>query len=97
MQAADPLLRSNMKNGEFGSENKMLESIIIDPNYVVVVASVFVLPFIPKPRITLHHDINRDVEKYFVIQDHICDLGQNDINIIVTVLVSLSHTLGREF
>ena len=26
-----------MKNGEFGSENKMLESIIIDPNYVVVV------------------------------------------------------------
>ena len=95
MQAADPLLRSNMKNGEFGSENKMLESIIIDSNYVVVgCASVFVLPFIPKPRITLHHDINRDVEKYFVIQDHICDLGQDDI--IVTVLVSLSHTLDRE-
>ena len=96
MQAADPLLRSNMKNGEFGSENKMLESIIIDPKLCCGgCLLVFVLPFIPKPRITLHHDINRDVEKYFVIQDHICDLGQDDI--IVTVLVSLSHTLDREF
>ena len=60
---------------------------------LTMLCAVFVLPFIPKPRITLHHDINRDVEKYFVIQDHICDLGQDDI--IVTVLVSLSHTLGR--
>ena len=94
MQAADPLLRSNMKNGEFGSENKMLESIIIDPKLCCGCATVFVLPLIPKPRITLHHDINRDIEKYFVIQDHICDLGQDDI--IVTVLVSLSHTLDRE-
>ena len=86
MLAADPLL--NMKNGEFDSENKMLESLIIDPNYVVVVhAAVFVLPLIPKPGITLRHDINCDVEKHFVIQDHICDLGQNDI--IVTVLVRL--------
>lgn len=72
MLTVDPLL--NMKNGEFDSENKMLESIIIDPNYVVV-AAVFVLPLIPKPGITLRHDINCDVEKYFVIQDHNCDLG----------------------
>ena len=49
--------------------------------------------FIPKPGITLRHDINCDVEKHFVIQDHICDLGQNDI--IVTELVRLSHTLAR--
>ncbi len=52
-----------------------------------MVAAVFVLPLIPKPGITLRHDINCDVEKHFVIQDHICDLGQNDI--IVTVLVRL--------
>lgn len=34
--AADPLL--NMKNGEWDSENKMLESIIIDPNFIVAAA-----------------------------------------------------------
>ena len=84
MHTADPLL--DMKNGEFGSENKMLKSIIIDPNYCCCRNSIRVLPLLLRAKELLSITIsnNCDVEKYFVIQDHICDLGQNDI--IVTVL-----------
>ena len=75
--AADPLL--NMKNGELDSENKMLESIIIDPNFIVAAA----------------HNANVCLASYSKAQELLdittvmlenilsCDLGQNDIILLL--------------